>query len=110
MCEINFDGASVRLLREEGRKQNNYTESSVLLTGAGGGGGLFGAYFDLWRSAGPYLISTNGIGTSRQAMQPTSVEAHLGFNDSYICVAKSGKLAPNEERITALMASAEAAT
>jgi hypothetical protein len=43
------------------------------------------------------------------AIAPKTVLAILGFKRSYICFANSGKPAPNAERTTVEMASAEAA-
>ena len=43
------------------------------------------------------------------ASAPNTVLAILGFNFSYMFVAKSGKPAPNADRTTVEMASAEAA-
>ena len=74
------------------------------------GAGLDGAYFDLCRRWGPYLVSTNGMGTMTSAMKPMRVEAHRGFSASYICVAKRGNAAPNAERATVFAARADAAT
>ena len=36
-------------------------------------------------------MRTKGMGTIRSAKQPSSVEAHLAFKASYICVANNGK-------------------
>ena len=55
-------------------------------------------------------MRTKGMGTIRSAKQPSSVEAHLAFKASYICVANNGKAAPNELRTTVFEASADAAT
>lgn len=44
------------------------------------------------------------------ATNPRSVDAHLGFNASYIWFAKRGKAAPKALRKTVFEASADAAT
>jgi len=49
------------------------------------------------------------MGIINKAMQPSNVDAHLGFNVSYICLANNGNAAPNKLRTTVLPAKAEAA-
>ena len=50
------------------------------------------------------------MGTMTSAMHPRSVDAQRGFSVSYICVAKSGNAAPNNDRTTVIADSALAAT
>jgi hypothetical protein len=105
-------------------------DDSVNSLGATAVAGFEGAYFDLSRNLAPnlmkswfvryrsvreteeetYFARTKGIGIMTSAMKPSNVEAHCGFNLSYICVANNGKAAPARLRQTVLEARADAAT
>lgn len=92
---------------------SSFVRSTVLLLPSHGKlmvvGRRVGMKLDLARSAGPNCLRTRGIGSISSAMHPSKVDAHFVVSLWNILSANSGNAAPNTERMTVFVASAEAA-